>query len=494
MTQEKSAGEGVTGGGFLDRWTLRMTQIFGFCFYWAWVYLSFNASSSVNYDLANDMSGFWVHQVSTITGVITYALIIAFSVKAQRLFQDRKYLRLAGLVLALGTACYALIPAPSAALLVAGGMLTGISSCWVVVFWGEMFSKMDARDIIVATAASFLAANLIYFGAISAPTVVRGIIMVALPLCAVFLIPGEDRVPGVGSATLVVPAAEGGDEDAKPARMLVSVGKLPIRLATALFIIMFVYGGARIFIGHTEAVNAANPFATLLAVVLTCLVFVVWGLLYKGAAVSLSTVFKLLMPLLAMALLLITAFGEEYSHAFGPIITIVNLVLEMLTWILLADIARTSRVPVFLVFALGRMAVQGGMVCGQMVGFYSFDQAVPFVVVSVYALMMVMGFMFDDQDAVLVFDAPTEEEVQALEEKSGRSFDDHLSDLAAQRGLTQREAEIFLLWATGHGSKYIQESLVISAATVKTHVRHIYDKFGVHSRAEMIKLLEGEGE
>ena len=33
-------------------------------------------------------------------------------------------------------------------------------------------------------------------------------------------------------------------------------------------------------------------------------------------------------------------------------------------------------------------------------------------------------------------------------------------------------------------------TLGLSESTVKTHVRHIYEKCGVHSRAELIALLD----
>lgn len=56
--------------------------------------------------------------------------------------------------------------------------------------------------------------------------------------------------------------------------------------------------------------------------------------------------------------------------------------------------------------------------------------------------------------------------------------------------LSARETEVFRLWATGHTLKYIQEKLYLSPSTVKTHVRHIYDKTGVHSRSEIVELLD----
>ena len=65
--------------------------------------------------------------------------------------------------------------------------------------------------------------------------------------------------------------------------------------------------------------------------------------------------------------------------------------------------------------------------------------------------------------------------------------------LAKAYQLSPREKEVFALWVTGHGSKYIQEKFVISPATVKTHVRHIYEKCDVHNRAELMRKLEEAG-
>ena len=49
---------------------------------------------------------------------------------------------------------------------------------------------------------------------------------------------------------------------------------------------------------------------------------------------------------------------------------------------------------------------------------------------------------------------------------------------------------MFELWVTGHDAQYIQDELVISRSTVKTHVRHIYEKCDVHSRSDLMRVLE----
>jgi DNA-binding NarL/FixJ family response regulator len=55
-----------------------------------------------------------------------------------------------------------------------------------------------------------------------------------------------------------------------------------------------------------------------------------------------------------------------------------------------------------------------------------------------------------------------------------------------QDELTSREEEILDLLAKGYVTKEIADKLAISAATVRFHLRHIYDKLHVHSRVEAV--------
>lgn len=62
--------------------------------------------------------------------------------------------------------------------------------------------------------------------------------------------------------------------------------------------------------------------------------------------------------------------------------------------------------------------------------------------------------------------------------------------LAQQRGLSPREAEVLLLLAQGRSRTFIQSELFLSDGTVKTHIRHIYQKLDVHSKQELISLVQ----
>jgi len=60
-------------------------------------------------------------------------------------------------------------------------------------------------------------------------------------------------------------------------------------------------------------------------------------------------------------------------------------------------------------------------------------------------------------------------------------------------GLTPREAEVLTLIASGLTNTEIAERLVVSAATVKSHVNHIFAKAGVRDRAQAVVYAYGHG-
>jgi DNA-binding NarL/FixJ family response regulator len=59
--------------------------------------------------------------------------------------------------------------------------------------------------------------------------------------------------------------------------------------------------------------------------------------------------------------------------------------------------------------------------------------------------------------------------------------------------LTPREAEVLALIAEGLSNAEIAERLVVSGATVKTHVNHIFTKAGVRDRAQAVVYAYSHG-
>ncbi len=64
------------------------------------------------------------------------------------------------------------------------------------------------------------------------------------------------------------------------------------------------------------------------------------------------------------------------------------------------------------------------------------------------------------------------------------------NDISKRYQLSPRETEIFFLVAKGRNADYIQQKLVISTHTAKTHIANIYRKLEVHSSQELLDLVE----
>ena len=202
------------------------------------------------------------------------------------------------------------------------------------------------------------------------------------------------------------------------------------------------------------------------------------------------------------------------------------MLFEMLTWVLLAETVRTGSMSALAVFSAGRLAVHIGISLGEESALVFGVSSLEFLVCAVVALIVAAGFLFRDADTTFFFASPTEDELRRITQDHSslvgasvetdgapgacasdavgvgdgsdvqvgdmlkRSLEDRIDSVASRYGFSAREREVFELWVTGHDAQYIQDELVISRSTVKTHVRHIYEKCDVHSRSDLMRVLE----
>ena len=112
-----------------------------------------------------------------------------------------------------------------------------------------------------------------------------------------------------------------------------------------------------------------------------------------------------------------------------------------------------------------------------------------------YNFLTMKRFSFEDairgvQSAHVAPAAPADEGAEG-ESRDALRLNQVCDQVIAQFGLTPREGDVLRLLARGRTSPVIQEKLVLSHNTVKTHVRHIYAKLGIHSQQELIDIVEG---
>ncbi|AGS35910.1 hypothetical protein B841_12190 [Corynebacterium maris DSM 45190] len=101
----------------------------------------------------------------------------------------------------------------------------------------------------------------------------------------------------------------------------------------------------------------------------------------------------------------------------------------------------------------------------------------------------------------LLKDSPPSELLAAV--RSTAEGDSALSPVVADRlmtrvrtprmSLTPRELEVLQLVASGSSNREIGQELMLSEATVKSHLVHIYDKLGVRSRTSAVAAAREQG-
>ena len=63
----------------------------------------------------------------------------------------------------------------------------------------------------------------------------------------------------------------------------------------------------------------------------------------------------------------------------------------------------------------------------------------------------------------------------------------------ATRPLTERELEVLRLVTEGNSKQDIARTLVVTMATVKTHVNHIFSKLDAESRVQLVTRARALG-
>lgn len=137
--------------------------------------------------------------------------------------------------------------------------------------------------------------------------------------------------------------------------------------------------------------------------------------------------------------------------------------------------------------AVRLVSVEGGRVATDALADFTFGYAALCALVAVAVVAATLFFLSEKQ-----LTTPWGTVLKSLE---GLSFEARsriglkCDELSEQFGLTSREAEILALIAEGKKQGEIARDLYIAPSTVKTHIKHLYQKLGVHSRRELSDLV-----
>lgn len=379
-----------------------------------------------------------------------------------------------------------------------------VAFAFLLVACGEIYAEMSAGHAVVYASVSYMLA---YLGSTVVAEMGLQIVCVVetlLPLAVFVLVVQHVRSPASDGPAKGMPV---------PLAKLVSVTleAIPARVLAAIGITYFAIGST---LAQSGAPLDYFTWQTAIAAVLTSVVVMATCILLHGR-VALTSLYKILMVGQVLAAFLLSEWAEGAQIAV--VITFVGV--KIVAWTLMAELALLARArgtaPAALVYAAGCLAGHIGEGLAGVLSVFGFVNQGVLLIVVVALLVGAAAFLFtgemgkypDIADVAPASDGgegtaqvqagspcdgpcPSRTEGPVVAQAAQPSLDERIGELASSYMLSARETEVFRLWATGHTLKYIQEKLYLSPSTVKTHVRHIYDKTGVHSRSEIVELLD----
>ena len=210
-----------------------------------------------------------------------------------------------------------------------------------------------------------------------------------------------------------------------------------------------------------------------------------------AAGAGLTKVSMFVMALLFGLAPVVKGFGIAADLAVSICYVIVNLVL----WTTMAQICAAYNLPPTRVFGIGLGLVYVGFLAGTFTGdvltsFFTLDMRAQDALALLCMALVLAALLFVVDERAIVRLMNADDDNPAAPE----SFMHCCEEIANTYGLTPKEAEVMALAARGRTNQRIQEILGLSAGTVNTHLTRIYKKLDIHSRQEMLDLVEGAAE
>lgn len=495
--------------------------------YWAWTFFSFNPPISSAFPVAA------LHVTSMVGASVSFLAVCLLRHRIAPLCA-RKTLLVACGVLTAATTPFYLMPGVPGPVVLAAACVSGAAVALVVCALAEAFARLSVRQLLSGTILVFLIAYavLLLLSGLSAfaPRLVVVILASLLPVASAWLVTAggalkrcDDASQGASGASVSI-AGQGGQAAPACVAAVAAVAKagqgssvkdaaraefaaLPWRTFCVIACMYFAIGGIRVYVEHVTGDLMMSPVWLGVGIVVLALAYAGMFCAAKRTVASLGALYKITLPLVAAAYAVLLTVGQDHPEILGFIAQIACLVTECLCWVLIVDRARRG-VSALLVIGAGRFVVQLGMSLGELAGFVGMGNMSLFGTLVIFLLVLSFVFLFSERETFLGTKGQADEAV-GLEPgaaagtgseglPSGGVAAGEPSQPAVPAGplyppewnLTEREDEILGLWVTSHGLRSIGETLGLSESTVKTHVRHIYEKCGVHSRAELIALLD----
>lgn len=365
---------------------------------------------------------------------------------------------------------------------VSGGLL-GCGDMLVTFLWARFSATLDLRQVYLYVTLCNGASLILYFLATMLPA------SIVLPLAAVLFL--GSALTARRSLALRGKEDSGWAVDPGTLRRIARELWHPV-LGTAILCFM---GGLMLQISGMQDISLSTFQQTSLWASAAAIACLLAPALLVRKLPNLTRIYSVVLPVSAAGFLLLPLIWNAAGGIVNAFAQVGAMVAGIILWCMLADAAHRTRTSPVLMFAVALTVTNVSQLAGTLVGYAQAgtlrqgDIALTAIaLVSVYLLLMAAIVLFRSRGAgTASFAVETAEDFAAVSPEEALS--QRCAVLAERYGFTPREGDIFLLLAQGYTMPAVSERLFVSENTVKSHVKRIYQKLGIHTRGELIDLV-----
>ncbi|MBR2836257.1 MAG: response regulator transcription factor [Coriobacteriales bacterium] len=260
--------------------------------------------------------------------------------------------------------------------------------------------------------------------------------------------------------------------------------KIPLKatLCVALYAIVFSFIESSII-----TYRSLYPERLLWAIPL---VIIIVGIALRPGKFTTSSVNHLLVFTMLIVVLMLLICNMLPQNIIADFVGIGSFSATVFGILVLGQISHRLRISALWLFGFARFFRYAGTLLGTAASAYLIPLGTnteALLVAAVLGLIAILTFIvlsektvFSDWNINYVLNTQNGEQEIA----------DPLAGFGTTFHLTQREEEILYLLAQGNSALVISKELFIAEGTVKAHIQHIYQKLGVHTRKELMTLIE----
>ncbi len=477
-------------------------RFFGFGFYWAWV---FSCTMTVTPTFGTVVIGGSVpYEVAYL--VCRTLAMLAVLLSCRRVARESGVKALVATCTVLGSAATFGLSFvggdPSAALgwLVCLGM--GVADASMFTLWMCFFCQLGSAKTVAFLGASYALGAVLSFlvSLVAAPF---NLVMAALfPMLSAATFLASLRLEGAplsfegGGA-----AGEGGATGLSLGLILTRMASLSVlrRLCVAFLLYGVVFGVYKAIpvAGGFETAGASASMQLIGCVALGLAVVAGSELLQAARASALVYVPFRFIPLVLVvgAALSLYVPAAWFPAASLPVSLGYNL-FEVLSFGVLANLVYRRGLQPVAAIALQRVANSAGILAGFVAVLVTPAQVAGHSALMALALVAVCVVVLA---STVVFNERELRNAMALAEEVEDGERGHAGavdlaavcdDLAARFRLSNRETEVLHIIARGRGAAHVAKTLYISEGTAKTHIASIYRKLDIHTKQELLDIVE----